>query len=204
MNDSEPLLHRYFVFRDGMWELPTWNAKAFHAEMERQLSIEYLLVQAGYDPEHILKKKETLPMSHQLRDIDGSWYSCGCSRITCPKHNYMRCTQCNPCPKKDTPPMPTPRTTVTVDGVTLTRQQIEKAHEELNKPVEPTGRARIEALQRGDRFICDNYITYLVTDLIEGKRRFISVTSGIVCVSSLDGLGRMVDEGRIVIHPKAR
>ncbi len=122
----------------------------------------------------------------------------------CEQHREYFYTHCPTC-LKETPPMPTPtRQTVTVDGVTLTRQQIEKAHEELNKPVEPTGRARIEALQRGDRFICDDYITYLVTDPIEGKRRFISVTSGIVCVSSLDVLGRMVDEGRIVIHPKAR
>ncbi len=121
-------------------------------------------------------------------------------------------------PKKEPPPMPNCRQTVTIEGVTtnfatltvtLTRQQIEKAMEELKKSVEPTALERFQHLQRGDRFTVSfanaSYaFEYLVTDPIVGERRFVCIESGVVCASTLKELARCYDEGRIVIHLKAR
>ncbi len=98
------------------------------------------------------------------------------------------------------------RSTVIIDGVTLTRQQIEKAQEELNKPVEPTGYERMCALKPGDRFTYwysdVTSFTYLVTQPIIGQRYFVVIDSGVVCQSTLQDLGRCYDQGKIILHPR--
>lgn len=73
------------------------------------------------------------------------------------------------------------RSSVVVDGVTLTRAQVEEALAELNKPAEPTAEEHIAALQPGDHITFTRqyppygYNTYIVTS---APRLYVNIANG--------------------------
>lgn len=96
--------------------------------------------------------------------------------------------------------MPTSiRASVIVDGISLTRQQVEQAMRELEKPVEPTSLERVQALKAGDRFVLCNKpesSTYLVMS----DKRFVNIKHGTYWAISDDGLARDVEAGLVEIN----
>lgn len=105
------------------------------------------------------------------------------------------------------------RATVTVDGVQLTREQVERAMRELDKPVEPTALERVQALKSGDwirlistqqvglgdRYGHPNFFTYVVSDPIEGARCYVNIYSGFEWAITDKDLADKVAVGRVVL-----
>ncbi len=154
-------------------------------------------------------------MSHKIWDIN-RWSICECSLIDCAKDGEFHsakilCYHCRLQRLKETPPMSNcSRQTVTVDGVLLTRQQVERAMQELERPVEPTALERVQRQKVGDRVRIlnrstddghPNRYTYVFTGV--ERARHVNIYSGYIESSyTNDVLARMIDDGRATLLPR--
>ncbi len=169
---------RYFVLRDGKYEIPPENWEAFKAELANPNS----KVWGGFGPHRCYRHREY----------------------------YSTQDPCKYCQKEKQPMPTTPRQTVTVDGVLLTRQQVERAMQELERPVEPTALERVRRQKVGDRVRIlnrstddghPNRYTYVFTGI--ERARHVNIYSGYIESSyTNDVLARMIDDGRATLLPR--
>ncbi len=183
MSLSQSLLNRFFVYRDGMWELPKENWDAYHAACAAE---------------------QASTPAHKVWDWNGL-VDCYCGLQDCLKHDTLYgkngCEQCNK--ERQQMPTPTPRQTVTIEGVTtnfatlsvtLTRQQIEKAYEELNKT---SSLVLVQTLRSGDKLHFSD-CTFIVSSEGRGIPRTItSINDGSRLTWSDVSLAEELDKGSI-------
>lgn len=181
-------------------------AREYDRQQADRARLEALVTRAGFDPNKVLvpRKPEWGSPAWEQAQIEYRYrednpYIPSDTVAQRPPVTQQRTMQ------KETSAMPTSvRSSVVVDGISLTRQQIEQALEALNKPVEPTPEERIAALEPGDHItfirMYSGPCTYIITS---APRLYVNVETGLKWTATEEEVALHLRNGRLTIQRKA-